>query len=399
MNPAAKDSPRLASIAALAGELLDAGKPQIAAELAEQIGAQFPDSLVARLLDLKLMLARDRPDEALAGAERALGIDPFSPAALAIALRARRALGESGAGIAAARDRLAAVAPGDPELAREPVAPTRAGIGFMHLRQGRQLLAQRWLAEAMPAEAWPELGAVIAQLQLEGGQIRAALASAGAIFDLLPECLPASLVSAQANAELGKLALAHKHLTMARRFDPEFELARRLYARLPVSRLELPPAPALEIPEMLLARARRALDPPPEPAVGTGSAPDPVGEYRPPSGRFLPSAAAGGEPGSAPEAPDSPEPGGPPALAVTGELARLMGQEHWPAVLELLAGSAHLLDPGQLPFLPRSGLPRLADELVRLGLPELAAAAYRLADPVPAATAPEAANSGPQPEN
>lgn len=377
MLPTRISSQRLAAIVAMGDELIRFGKPQIAGDLLEQLKAAFPDSLGTRLLGLRLELAGDRPGEALEGAREALRIDPLNPAALAIEVRARCALGESGDGVATARSRLAAVAPGHPHIDQEPPAPTLAGIGFMHLRQGRQLLAQRWLGEALQAEDWPELGAAIAQLQLESGQVRVALESARTVLDQLPDCLPANLVCAQANAELGKLALADKHLKRARRFDPEFELARRLYARLPVSRLELPSVPDLELPEMLLARARRVLDPPTESVADAESAPDPVGEYSPPSSRFLPAEEAGGEADPDPEnAADSAERHVPTA---TGELARLMEAGRWPAVLELLRGSAHLLDAGQFDSLPSDGLPRLADELVRLDLSDLATEAYRLA--------------------
>lgn len=227
-----KESRSLAAAAALGGKLIDASKREIAAELLEQINASFPDSLVARLLALRLELAGDRPGEALAGTRKALQIAPLSPAALEIELRARRALGEAGEGVATALGRLAAIAPDHPQIGPDRLAPTLAGIGFMHLRQGRGLLAERWLREAVETEDWPELGAAIAQLQLEGGQVRVALESAQAVLEPLPDCLPANLVCAQANAELGKLALADKHLKRARRFDPEFKLARRLYAQI-----------------------------------------------------------------------------------------------------------------------------------------------------------------------
>ena len=391
MIPTRSSSQRLAAVVAMADELVGAARPQIAADMLEQIKAAFPDSLGARLLSLRLDLAGDRPSEALDGAREALRIDPTNPQALAIELQARHALGESGEGIATARSRLAAIAPDHPQIGPETPAPTLAGIGFMHLRQGRQLLAQRWLGEAAQTEDWPELAAAIAQLQLESGQVRGALESARAVLDKLPDCLPANLVCAQANAELGKLALADKHLKRARRFDPEFELARRLYGRLRVSRLELPSIPELELPEMLLARARRALDPPAEPVADTESAPDPVGEYSPPSSRFLPAEDAGSGPDSATETPDSHVP------AATGELARLMEAGRWPAVLELLRGSAHLLDPGQFASLPPEGLPRLADELVRLNFSELATEAYRLAErrSAPAVSEPAADDASP----
>ena len=378
MIPTAKNSRRLADVVALGDELICAGKPQIAAELLEQIKGAFPDSLGARLLALRLELAGERPGEALTGARETLRIDPLNPAALAIELGARRALGESGEGVATARGRLAAIAPDHPQIGPEPPAATLAGIGFMHLRQGRQLLALRWLVEAAQAEDWPELGSAIAQLQLECGQVRLALESSCAVLKELPDCLPANLVCAQANAELGKLALADKHLKRARRFDPELEQAGRLYARLPVSRLELPSAPDLELPEMLLARVQRALDPPTEPVADAEPAPDPVGEYSPPSSRFLPAEEAGGKAVEGSEdAAETPEPH---VLAATSELAGLMEAERWPAALEMLRGSAHLLDAGQFGSLPPEHLPRLADELVRLNLSDLAAEAYRLAE-------------------
>ena len=303
MIPTRNSSQRLAAVVAMADELVSAARPQIAADLLEQIKAAFPDSLGARLLSLRLDLAGDRPSEALDGAREVLRIDPMNPAALAIELQARHAVGESREGIATARSRLAAIAPDHPQIGEDPLAPTLAGIGFMHLRQGRQLLAERWLGEAAQSEDWPELAAAIAQLQLESGQVRGALESARTVLDELPDCLPANLVCAQANAELGKLALADKHLKRARRFDPEFELARRLYGRLPVSRLELPSIPALELPEMLLARAQRALDPPAEPVADTESTPDPVGEYSPPSSRYLPAGDSGSGPDSATKPP------------------------------------------------------------------------------------------------
>ena len=397
MLPTRRGSQGLVAVVAMGDELIGSGKLQIAAELLEQLKAAFPESLGARLLGLRLDLAGDRPGQALEGAREALRIDPLNPAALAIELRARRALGESGEGVATARKRLAAIDPDHPQIGEGPQPPTFAGIGFMHLRQGRQLLAQRWLGEAMQSEDWPELGAAIAQLQLESGQVRVALESAGAVLVQLPDCLPANLVCAQANAELGKLALADKHLKRARRFDPEFELARRLYARLPVSRLDLPSAPELDLPEMLLARARRTLDPPPEPAADSESAPDPVGEYIPPSSRFLPAAEAGAEAESEPAgaAPTAE----PPTPSATGELARLMESGRWPEVLELLRSSAHLLDAGRFDSLPPDGLPRLADELVRLNLSDLATEAYRLAGLRSAGVAPEAAANFESPDN
>ena len=391
------NSRRLADVVALGDELIAAAKPQIAAELLEQASAAFPDSIGARLLALRLELASERPTEALAGARQALQIDPLNPAVLAIELQARRDLGESGEGVATACSRLAAVSPGHPQIGPEPPAPSLAGIGFMHLRQGRQLLAQRWLGEAAEAEDWPELGATIAQLQLEGGQVRVALESARSVLEKLPDCLPANLVCAQANAELGKLALAHKHLQWARRYDPEHELARRLYARLPVSRLELPAIPDLDLPEMLVARARRALDPPQEPVTDAEPVPEPVGEYSPPSSRFLPAEDSGGEIEAEPDdAFAAPEPRPPGAVE---ELARLMEAGQWPAALELLRSSAHLLDAGQIGYLPPDGLPRLADELMRLNLPGLAAEAYRLAETRAAPAIPETTDADSSTEN
>jgi tetratricopeptide (TPR) repeat protein len=387
------NSRRLSDVVALGVDLICAAKPQIAAEMLEQIQGVFPDSLGARLLAQRLSLAGDRPGEALEGARESLRIDPLNPAVLAIELRARQALAESGEGLATARGRLAAIAPDHPQLGPEPLSPSLAGIGFMHLRQGRQLLAQRWLGEAMPAEDWPELGSAIAQLQLECGQIRLALESARAVLAMLPDCLPANLVCAQANAELGKLALADKHLKRARRFDPELALARRLYARLAVSRLELPSAPKLDLPEMLLARAQRVLDPPDDPVADSEPAPEPIGDYSPPSPRFLPADEAGGEPTGGPEdAAKFPEPH---VLAATGELARLMESDQWPAALDLLRGSAHLLDAGQLDSLPVEHLPRLADELVRLNHSDLAVEAYRLAELRSPPPVPESAENEP----
>ncbi len=397
MLPTQKYSQRLADVVAMGDELICAAKPQIAGELLELIKDAFPGSLGARLLALRLQLAGDRPGDALDGAREALRIDPLNLAALAIELQARRALGESGEGVATALSRLAAIAPDHPQIGPKPPAATLAGIGFMHFRQGRQLLALRWLGEAAQAEDWPELGAAIAQLQLECGQVRVALESARAVLDQLPDCLPVNLVSAQANAELGKLALADKHLKRARRFDPEFELARRLYARLPVSRLELPSLPELALPEMLLARVRRALDPPAEPAADSEPAPDPVGEYSPPSSRFLPSEESGGETESGPD--DAAKTDEPQAPEATDELARLMEGQQWPAILELLRGSSHLLDAGRFGSLPTEGLPRLADELVRLNLPDLAAKAYRIAEDRTVPAFPEPAADDASPEN
>ena len=71
----------------------------------------------------------------------------------------------------------------------------------------------------------------------------------------------------------------------------------------------------------------------------------------------------------------------------------------WPAVLELLRGSAHLLDAGQFESLPPDGLPRLADELVRLNFSELATEAYRLAERRSAPAIQESAADDPSPEN
>ncbi len=401
MAHAAPQPHRPATVIALAANLLDHAKLQIAAELVEQVNGPFPDCLAARMLSLRLELANDRAAEALAGAIDLLRIDPLDPAVLAIELRARRQLNEIGVGIDTTVRRLAAVAPQHPELGNATIAPTWAAIGFMHLRQGRHLLAQRWLDQALDTEKWPELELAIAQLQLEGGQLRAALKSSEEVLELLPNCVPANLIFAQANAEFGKLALAEQHLQRTRRFDPEFDQARRLYSRLPVSRLELPPAPRLDPPEMLLARAQRALQPPSDPSLDPvgepASEPEPVGDYRPPSTRFLPAQNDSGK--SASESGSiGPEPD-PVTQAATADLARLMSENDWPAALKLLESVANMLDSGWLARLPSAGLPRLADELVRLNRGELAAEAYRLTQSQTAPAAPGATDPDAQSDN
>ena len=395
MTDAASSFNRPTAIVALAAELLDASKDQVAAELIERVGAEHPDYLGVRLLESRLEVSAGRPSEALAGALGVLMIDPLNADALAVELRARRALEQSAEEVGAVLRKLAAIAPAHPEGGPRAPAPTLATIGFMHLRQGRNLLAQRWLEDAIEEDGWPELRAAIAQLQLEDGQVRAALASAQSVLEQLPECLPANLVCAQAHAELGKLTLADKHLKRAGRYDPEFELARRFYARLPVSRLELPPAPDLELPEMLLARAQRALEPPPDPAAAPPYVPEPVGEYNPPSERFLPARDDAGHEDTDP----GPARTDPQSLALSGQLARFIEEGQWPLVLELLESGVNLLDPGQLESLPRSGLPRLADELLRMDRPDLAAEAYRLAESQPPPADREATAGEPSPDN
>ena len=390
-----------ATVIALAARLLDRSKLELADELVAQVNGAFPDCLVARMLSLRLELARERAAEALAGTIDLLRIDPLNPEVLEIELQARRQLDASGDGIEAAARRLAAVAPGHPVLDGFAIAPNRAAIGFMHMRQGRHLLAERVFSEARATENWSELAVAIAQLQLEGGQVRAALNTSTQVLEQMPNCLPANLVFAQANAEFGRLALAGQHLQRTRRLDPEFALARRLYERLPVSRLELPPVPGLDLPEVLLARAQRALGPAPEPmpAAAPAPVPDPaeLGEYHPPSSRFLPRPQDGGDPDVGAEA--APPAADPVVLTSAGDLGQLLAEDNWPLAIQLLEGTAKLLDAGFLAGLPSHCLARLGDELVRLDRPDLAAEAYRLDRRQRAPSAPDAPEAVPRTQN
>ena len=361
----------------LAGILIEGNKLQVATELIALVTDPFPQSLPGRLVGAELALAKGEPDDALETVRDILQIDPLNPRAHLLAMRAGDApdLPEYELGLA-----ISHLAESDRDcqdiqaLARQlGLRPERslAAAGFMYLAHGRLLLAERYLQAAMRVWNRPQLALAIAQIQLETFRMNGALETCRDLGAHFPTCLPADLIAAQANAELGMLDKARSLLDRTSRLDPGFERARQIYARLPVSRIEPPPPPLLVVPEILLNSVRRILEPDERRVELASPPPEPSAEFVPPSERFLPLAPAANNDGNVnPDAAadQMPKPASLPALIAEGD---------WTKVWSVLEYTHDLVDDQLLAAVPAERLQRLGDELTRLGRSDLAEAAYR----------------------
>lgn len=362
----------------LAGILLEEKKLQVASELMALVSDPFPQSLPGRLVGAELALAKGEAADALETVRAVLQIDPLNPRALLLAMRAGQAaeLPECELGLA-----ISHLAESDRDcreiqvLARQLGSrPKRslAAVGFMHLAHGRLLLAERYLQAGMRVWNRPQLGLAIAQIQLETFRMNSALETCQDLGAHFPTCLPADLIAAQANAELGMLDKARSLLDRTSSLDPGFERARRIYARLPVSRIEPPPPPLLVVPEILLNSIRRILEPDERRVELASPPPMPSAEFVPPSERFLPLAPAPNNVGNVDHGGEAfdemPEPASLPALIAEGD---------WAKVWSVLEYAQDLVDDQLLAAVPPERLQRLGDELTRLGRSDLAEAAYR----------------------
>ncbi len=371
-----------------------------AAKLLAVLTVAWPMNCPARLERARLRLARGRVSAALSDARFVLDIDPLAGPANLLSLQARRALGEGATTLADDLAQLVAIDPvseGVVRLARqcaiEP-AQSRAGIGFMHLRAGRLLLAERYLDDARELEHWPALGIPVASIQLQTGRAHSVLRTCERLADNYADCLPAMLLAAQAYAELGQLDASAEQLAASVQYDAEYLLARTLFESLPVSRIRLPDAEPLPVPVALVAAVddilggnSSAVPAPPQSELHDVTAEE---EFVPPSERLLPQPTTN-DVGESDESLPRVE-------SNAGELPNLIATENWPQVAIVLQFAGNQLDEELLAQTPPDLLSRLGDELTRAGLTELAELTYsrHRAD---AAVAPAPADGAPTEEN